>query len=75
MCIVIDPPFGGRVEPIAHTLKEISATYKKLCDKPEDFNVPIIWAFPYFSEPYIMNLMPEIKMHDYQVIQIDYFYY
>lgn len=65
LCIVMDPPFGGRVEPLTHTLKELSATFNKLSDK--ESTVPVIWAFPYFSEPYIRNIMPEMKMHDFQV--------
>lgn len=64
----MDPPFGGRVEPLVHTLRELSATYRKLCDKSEDETLPVLWAFPYFAEPYIRNIMPEMKMHDYQVI-------
>ncbi|KOB67332.1 Zinc finger CCHC domain-containing protein 4, partial [Operophtera brumata] len=66
-CIVMDPPFGGRVEPLTHTLKELSATYREVCEKTDDELLPVIWAFPYFSEPYITGTMPEIKMHDYQV--------
>lgn len=67
----MDPPFGGRVEPLVHTLRELSATYRKLCDKSEDETLPVLWAFPYFAEPYIRNIMPEMKMHDYQVIHTD----
>ncbi|XP_041979397.1 rRNA N6-adenosine-methyltransferase ZCCHC4 [Aricia agestis] len=66
LCIVMDPPFGGRVEPLVQTIKELSAQYNKICEK-EDQLLPVIWAFPYFSEPYICNMIPEIKMHDYQV--------
>ncbi|XP_045516659.1 rRNA N6-adenosine-methyltransferase ZCCHC4 [Pieris brassicae] len=65
LCIVMDPPFGGRVEPLVHTIKELSATYNKLCET--EGILPVIWAFPYFSEPYIRNISPDIKMHDYQV--------
>ncbi|KAL0882828.1 hypothetical protein ABMA27_016368 [Loxostege sticticalis] len=67
LCVVMDPPFGGRVEPLVHTLRELSATYRKLCDKSEDETLPVLWAFPYFAEPYIRNIMPEMKMHDYQI--------
>lgn len=62
----MDPPFGGRVEPLIQTVKELSAAYSKVCET-EDKILPVIWAFPYFAEPYITNMMPEIKMHDYQV--------
>ncbi|XP_049873750.1 rRNA N6-adenosine-methyltransferase ZCCHC4 [Pectinophora gossypiella] len=67
ICVVMDPPFGGRVEPLIQTLRDLSSIYRKTFDKPENEIIPVIWAFPYFSEPYIKNLMPEIKMHDYQV--------
>lgn len=63
----MDPPFGGRVEPLVHTLRELSATYKRLCENPDEESLPVLWAFPYFAEPYIKNMMPEMKIHDYQV--------
>ncbi|XP_023938845.2 rRNA N6-adenosine-methyltransferase ZCCHC4 [Bicyclus anynana] len=66
LAIVIDPPFGGRVEPLAQTIKELSKMYSTICES-EDKILPVIWAFPYFAEPYITNMLPEIKMHDYQV--------
>ncbi|XP_045772368.1 rRNA N6-adenosine-methyltransferase ZCCHC4 [Maniola jurtina] len=66
LAIVMDPPFGGRVEPLIQTIKELSNLYSKVCGT-EDKILPVIWAFPYFAEPYITNMMPEIKMHDYQV--------
>ncbi|XP_072949622.1 rRNA N(6)-adenosine-methyltransferase ZCCHC4 [Epargyreus clarus] len=66
LCIVMDPPFGGRVEPLIQTIKDLSAAYNVLYEG-ENKILPVIWAFPYFSEPYISNLLPEIKMHDYQV--------
>ncbi|CAK1551355.1 unnamed protein product [Leptosia nina] len=65
LCIVMDPPFGGRVEPLIHTIRELSSTYNQICET--EGILPIIWAFPYFSEPYIKNMMPELKMHDYKV--------
>ncbi|XP_026761657.2 rRNA N6-adenosine-methyltransferase ZCCHC4 [Galleria mellonella] len=65
ICVVMDPPFGGRVEPLVHTLRELTAIYKETCKKED--SLPILWAFPYFAEPYIRNMMPEIKMHDYQI--------
>ncbi|CAH0398161.1 unnamed protein product [Chilo suppressalis] len=67
ICVVMDPPFGGRVEPLVLALREMSDLYRKIFEKSEVETIPVIWAFPYFSEPYITNMMPEIKMHDYQV--------
>ncbi|XP_062525867.1 rRNA N6-adenosine-methyltransferase ZCCHC4 isoform X1 [Bombyx mori] len=66
ICVVVDPPFGGRVEPLAKTLRELTDMYNKICEK-DDTLLPVLWAFPYFSEPYITNMLPEIIMHDYQV--------
>ncbi|OWR45381.1 putative zinc finger CCHC domain containing 4 [Danaus plexippus plexippus] len=66
LAIVMDPPFGGRVEPLIQTIKELSNLYNTLCETADKI-LPVIWAFPYFAEPYIKNIMPEIKMHDYQV--------
>lgn len=65
LCVVMDPPFGGRVEALVYTLQKLNETYKKLCNK--NTVLPMIWAFPYFSEPYIQNMMPDVQMHDYQV--------
>ncbi|XP_026738837.1 zinc finger CCHC domain-containing protein 4 [Trichoplusia ni] len=67
ICIVLDPPFGGRVEPLVQTLKELTELYRQVLDKPGEGLLPVLWAFPYFSEPYITNMAPEIKMHDYQI--------
>ncbi|XP_075978056.1 rRNA N(6)-adenosine-methyltransferase ZCCHC4 [Anticarsia gemmatalis] len=67
ICIVMDPPFGGRVEPLVQTIKELTDSYRKICDRPGDELLPVLWAFPYFSEPYITNTAPEIKIHDYQI--------
>lgn len=66
----MDPPFAGRVEPLVQTVRDLSAMYRNICEKPEDEPVPVLWTFPYFAEPYITNLMPEIRMHDYQVIDL-----
>ncbi|CAG9103254.1 unnamed protein product [Plutella xylostella] len=67
LCIVMDPPFGGRVEPLIQTLKDLTETYKSVNKDFTDQLLPVVWAFPYFSEPYIKNMEPGIKMHDYQV--------
>lgn len=67
ICIVMDPPFGGRVEPLVQTIKELTDSYRKICDIPVKGLLNVLWAFPYFSEPYITNMAPEIKMHDYQI--------
>lgn len=63
----MDPPFGGRVEPLVQTLKDLTESYKHVVPEFQGDLLPVVWAFPYFSEPYIRNMVPEIKMHDYQV--------
>lgn len=63
--LIIDPPFGGRVEPLAETLKTINKFYKTLCGTKQD--LPIFWIFPYFMEPHILNFMENFSMLDYKV--------
>lgn len=59
----MDPPFGGRTEPLAHTIKLIGEQYSQLNNK----KLPIFWIFPYFMEPQILNSLPELAMLDYKV--------
>lgn len=61
----MDPPFGGRVELLAQTVKTIDALYKKLNKVDDDLN--IFWIFPYFMEPQIKNSLPNFTMLDYKV--------
>lgn len=61
----MDPPFGGRVEPLAQTINTISTTYKKLNKFQEELAIFLI--FPYFMEPQILNSLPNFFMLDYKV--------
>jgi len=69
--MVTDPPFGGLVKPLAHSFSLISETWKKL-KTPEDGKevmgeMPMVWIFPYFFEPRILECFPSFTMLDYQV--------
>lgn len=61
----MDPPFGGRVEPIANTLKQIEAEYQLLNETTDV--LPVFLFFPYFMEPQILNSLPHYNMADYKV--------
>lgn len=58
--LLIDPPFGGRLEPISVT---IDAIEKHSATKP----LPVVFYFPYFMEPHFRNHLPGLKMTDYKV--------
>lgn len=60
VALVMDPPFGGRVEPLAETINAIIRDYKKE-------KLPVFWVFPYFMEPHIVNSLPDFTMLDYKV--------
>lgn len=68
MAVVLDPPFGGKVELIATSLNRIMSDWNKL-NKSDDAKtkVKIFWIFPYFMESKIVEAIPELKMSDYQV--------
>ncbi len=60
--IITDPPFGGRVELIARTLKIIASEVNSSSKE-----VHLFWIFPYFMESQIQHELPEMKMSDYQI--------
>ncbi|XP_064213339.1 rRNA N6-adenosine-methyltransferase ZCCHC4 [Tribolium castaneum] len=64
LVLILDPPFGGRVEPLAHTIKQISEKYNQLNEKTK---LSVFWVFPYFMEPQILNSLPDYSMLDYKV--------
>ncbi|XP_044758555.1 rRNA N6-adenosine-methyltransferase ZCCHC4 [Coccinella septempunctata] len=63
--LITDPPFGGRVEPIADTLSKLNDEFKRVHKTDQD--LPMFWIFPYFMEPYILNWMEDFSMLDYKV--------
>lgn len=67
LLIVIDPPYGALVDPIAHNLKRI-CSQSKLSEKSlVENDVKIMWIFPYFMESRLQQAMPGLKLCDYQL--------
>jgi len=64
--LVMDPPFGGRVEPLAETVHEIMGLHRKLCPNSQT-DMIVLWIFPYFMEPQILASCPDFTMLDYKV--------
>jgi len=69
LAVLLDPPFGGRVEPIADSLKKLVQTVRKSGSEADVF---FFWVFPYFMEPYLRNELPGISMLDYRVDYADH---
>ncbi|XP_054609674.1 cGMP-specific 3',5'-cyclic phosphodiesterase isoform X6 [Dunckerocampus dactyliophorus] len=72
--MVADPPFGGLVRPLANSFSLMSRTWTTLQNafSPEhsaecNADMPMIWIFPYFFEPRILECFPTFSMLDYQV--------
>lgn len=66
--MVADPPFGGLVKPLANSFSLISHTWTT--QQKSDSAVaemPMMWIFPYFFEPRILECLPSFRMLDYQV--------
>lgn len=64
-CLVTDPPFGCRTEPLAHTIQTIADEYKRVNDF---LNIlPVFWIFPYYMESYVRCVQPQMEMVDYKV--------
>ncbi|KAK5848723.1 hypothetical protein PBY51_006315 [Eleginops maclovinus] len=68
LVMVADPPFGGLVKPLANSFSLLSQTWRKLqSSDASDAEMPIMWIFPYFFEPRILECLPSLTMLDYQV--------
>ncbi|XP_012995900.2 rRNA N6-adenosine-methyltransferase ZCCHC4 [Esox lucius] len=66
--MVTDPPFGGLTKPLAWSFSQISETWSKLQTlEASDAEVPMVWIFPYFFEPRILECFPSFTMLDYQL--------
>uniref|UniRef100_UPI0037E9AA80 rRNA N6-adenosine-methyltransferase ZCCHC4 n=1 Tax=Semicossyphus pulcher TaxID=241346 RepID=UPI0037E9AA80 len=66
--MVADPPFGGLVKPLANSFSVISQTWRKLQSSgSSSADMPMMWIFPYFFEPRILECLPSLLMLDYQV--------
>uniref|UniRef100_A0A3Q3AXK3 rRNA N(6)-adenosine-methyltransferase ZCCHC4 n=1 Tax=Kryptolebias marmoratus TaxID=37003 RepID=A0A3Q3AXK3_KRYMA len=66
--MVADPPFGGLVKPLANSFSLISQTWRKLQNSGQhNVQMAMMWIFPYFFEPRILECLPSFTMLDYQV--------
>lgn len=65
--MVTDPPFGGLVEPLAHSFKKLVALWRLQPEEGISKELPIFWIFPYFFESRIRSVFPSFSMLDYQV--------
>ncbi|XP_038132377.1 rRNA N6-adenosine-methyltransferase ZCCHC4 [Cyprinodon tularosa] len=68
--MVADPPFGGLVRPLANSFSLISQMWRRRRrQEPGDSeaDLPLVWIFPYFFEPRILECLPSLAMLDYQV--------
>uniref|UniRef100_A0A672HGL3 GRF-type domain-containing protein n=1 Tax=Salarias fasciatus TaxID=181472 RepID=A0A672HGL3_SALFA len=63
--MVADPPFGGLVKPLASSFSRISELLFQ--DLRHAALIPMVWIFPYFFEPRILECLPSLTMLDYQV--------
>ncbi|XP_060795167.1 rRNA N6-adenosine-methyltransferase ZCCHC4 [Neoarius graeffei] len=67
--MVTDPPFGGLVKLLGHTFSKISHTWRSLqgTESGGVSEMPMVWIFPYYFEPRILDCFPAFTMLDYQV--------
>lgn len=65
LVLILDPPFGGRVEFLAQTITEINKIYSEINNEKRKLSV--FFIFPYFMEPQILNSLPDYSMLDYKV--------
>ena len=68
--LILDPPFGGRIELLARTIKEIDTLYKRVNKIAKD--LPVMLVLPYFMEPQILNVLPNFKMCDYKIDYVNH---
>ncbi|CAL9694474.1 unnamed protein product [Knipowitschia caucasica] len=68
LVMVADPPFGGLVKPLANSFSLLSQAWEAQHSNGGSVSeMPMIWIFPYFFEPRIVECLPSLKMLDYQV--------
>ncbi|XP_066577013.1 rRNA N(6)-adenosine-methyltransferase ZCCHC4 isoform X2 [Amia ocellicauda] len=66
--MVTDPPFGGLVRPLAHSFSKICSQWRSLqSPETQGAELPMVWIFPYFFEPRILECFASFSMLDYQV--------
>ncbi|XP_014241340.1 zinc finger CCHC domain-containing protein 4 [Cimex lectularius] len=59
VCVVIDPPFGARLEPISYLLKKL----KEMCA----LQLQVFLVLPYFMEPQVVRHLKGFEMLDFVV--------
>lgn len=73
--LICDPPFGGRVEAMSHTIRMISDLHKKL-NNNDNISLKVMFIFPYFMEtimkeksnlPSVAGGLKDLEMSDYKV--------
>ncbi|KAK8378788.1 hypothetical protein O3P69_009482 [Scylla paramamosain] len=67
LVLVSDPPFGGRMELLAHTLHTIEADWRTAAALDPQATLPVFLVFPYFLEAQVVASLPTLAMMDYQV--------
>ncbi|VEN51993.1 unnamed protein product [Callosobruchus maculatus] len=65
VALIMDPPFGARIEPISLNLGTITNLLKKYHGTKS--NLSVFLVLPYFMEPQVLNWLPDMKMSDYKV--------
>ncbi|KAK4314588.1 hypothetical protein Pmani_014129 [Petrolisthes manimaculis] len=67
LAVVCDPPFGGRMELLAHNLNRIQEDWRNTQDLDNTHILPMLFIFPYFMEQQVLSSLPTFTMLDYQV--------
>ncbi|XP_037078336.1 rRNA N6-adenosine-methyltransferase ZCCHC4-like isoform X2 [Pollicipes pollicipes] len=68
LVVVIDPPFGGRLEALALTLQSITVTRDAAEGRPATSTLlPVFLILPYFNEPDVLRSLPALHMTDMRV--------
>ena len=63
LAIVLDPPFGGRTEPLIYTLKKIQKLYEKLHkDCLVTSTLAVFWIYPYFMDKFVRKCDATFQM-------------
>ncbi|CAG2112848.1 unnamed protein product, partial [Medioppia subpectinata] len=66
--VLIDPPFGGLIDPMAKTIDKISEIWRKYHQiSDESIKIPVLLFFPYFNEHRIKTTIPVLSMSDFMV--------
>ncbi|XP_027215045.2 rRNA N6-adenosine-methyltransferase ZCCHC4 [Penaeus vannamei] len=67
LVLVSDPPFGGRMELLAHNMKRIEQDWRTARHLDPQEQLPVLFIFPYFMEPQVLHNLSDFVMLDYQI--------